>query len=393
MADAFIVEALRTPAGRRGKSLANTHPVDLLAHLFSETFERTGIDPALVDDVIIGCVDQTGEQAFNVGRNAWLSAGLPESVPAVTLDRQCGSSLQAIHFAAQGIMAGVYDLVIAGGVESMTRIPLGVTMKVGPGIPLTKNLQERYGLKDGHFFDQAIGAQMIAERWGLTREDLDRFSLESHRRAAAARAAGHFENEIVPVPVQNEAGESVLFSADEGIRPDTTFEQISALKPAFEGLPDITAGNASQISDAASLVILASAEMVEKLGLRKRVRVAGFAVVGVDPITMLTGPIPATRKVLDKAGLSIDDIDLVEINEAFAPVVLAWQKEIGASFEKVNVNGGAIALGHPLGATGTKLTATLINELERREGRYGLVTICEGGGMANATLFERVVSK
>ncbi len=390
MNDAFIVEALRTPVGRRGKSLANTHPVDLLAHLFAKTMERTGIDPALVDDLIIGCVDQTGEQAFNVGRNAWLSAGLPESVPAVTLDRQCGSSLQAIHFAAQGIMAGVYDLVIAGGVESMTRVPLGVTMKVGPGVPLTENLQKRYGLKAGDWFNQAIGAQIIAERWGITREDLDRFSLESHRRAAAARKAGYFNNEIIPVPVKNEAGETVLFSADEGIRPDTTYEQIAALKPAFDGLPDITAGNASQISDAASLVVLASEAMAEELGLRRRARVTGFAVVGVDPITMLTGPIPATQKVLDNAGLSVDDIDLFEINEAFSPVVLAWQKEIGAPMEKVNVNGGAVALGHPLGATGAKLTATLLNELERRQGRYGIVTICEGGGMANATLIERV---
>ncbi len=390
MNHAFIVEAVRTPVGRRGKSLANVHPVDLLAHLFSETIDRLGIDPALVDDVIIGCVDQTGEQAFNVGRNAWLSAGLPESVPAVTLDRQCGSSLQAIHFAAQGIMAGVYDLVIAGGVESMTRIPLGVTMKVGPGIPLTAALQKRYGLKDGHWFNQAVGAQMIAERWGFSREDLDRFSLQSHRRAAAARAAGYFDREIIPVPVQNEAGETVLFSADEGIRPDTTYEQIAGLKPAFDGLPDITAANASQISDAASLVVLASAEMAEKLGLKTRARVSGFAVVGVDPVTMLTGPIPATQKVLEKAGLSVADIDLFEVNEAFAPVVLAWQKEIGAPPEKVNVNGGAIALGHPLGATGTKLMATLLNELERRQGRYGVVAICEGGGMANATLIERM---
>ena len=390
MNDAFIVEAVRTPVGRRGKSLANVHPVDLLAHLFSETVDRLSIDPALVDDVIIGCVDQTGEQAFNVGRNAWLSAGLPESVPAVTLDRQCGSSLQAIQFAAQGIMAGQYDLVFAGGVESMTRVPMGVTMQVGPGIPLTESLKKRYGLKDGQWFNQAVGAQMIAERWGLTREDLDRFSLESHRRAAAARAAGYFDTEIIPVPVKNEAGETVLFTADEGIRPDTTFEQISALKPAFDGLPDITAGNSSQISDAASLTVLASAEMAARLGLTPRAKFRAFAAVGVDPVTMLTGPIPATQKVLARAGLSVDDIDLFEVNEAFAPVVLAWQKEIGAPMEKVNVNGGAIALGHPLGATGAKLMATLLHELERRAGRFGLIAICEGGGMANGTIIERV---
>lgn len=390
MNDAFIVEAVRTPVGRRGKSLANTHPVDLLAHLFSKTVERLGIDPALVDDVIVGCVDQTGEQAFNVGRNAWLSAGLPESVPAVTLDRQCGSSLQAIQFAAQGIMAGQYDLVFAGGVESMTRVPMGVTMQVGPGIPLTESLKKRYGLKDGQWFNQAVGAQMIAERWGLTRADLDRFSLESHRRAAAARAAGYFETEIIPVPVKNEAGETVLFSADEGIRPDTTFEQISALKPAFDGLPDITAGNSSQISDAASLTVLASAEMAARLGLTRRAKFRAFSVVGVDPVTMLTGPIPATQKVLERAGLSVDDIDLFEVNEAFAPVVLAWQQEIGAPMESVNVNGGAIALGHPLGATGAKLMATLLHELERRDGKFGLIAICEGGGMANGTIIERV---
>ncbi len=390
MNDAFIVEAVRTPVGRRGKSLATVHPVDLLAHLFSATVERLGIDPALVDDVIVGCVDQTGEQAFNVGRNAWLSAGLPESVPAVTLDRQCGSSLQAIQFAAQGIMAGQYDLVFAGGVESMTRVPMGVTMQVGPGIPLTESLQKRYGLKDGQWFNQAVGAQMIAERWGLTRADLDRFSLESHRRAAAARAAGYFETEIIPVPVKNEAGETVLFSADEGIRPDTTFEQISALKPAFDGLPDITAGNSSQISDAASLTVLASADMAARLGLTPRAKFRAFAAVGVDPVTMLTGPIPATQKALARAGLSVADIDLFEVNEAFAPVVLAWQQEIGAPMEKVNVNGGAIALGHPLGATGAKLMATLLHELERRAGQFGLIAICEGGGMANSTIIERV---
>jgi len=263
-------------------------------------------------------------------------------------------------------------------------------MKVGPGIPLTTDLQKRYGLKDGQWFNQAVGAQMIAERWGLTRADLDRFSLESHRRAAAARAAGYFQQEIIPVPVKNEAGETVLFTADEGIRPNTTYEQIASLKPAFEGLPDITAGNSSQISDAASLTVLASPQMAERLGLTPRATFKAFSVVGVDPITMLTGPIFATQKALARASLTVDEIDLFEVNEAFAPVVLAWQKEIGAPMEKVNVNGGAIALGHPLGATGSKLMATLLHELERRNGRYGLISICEGGGMANATLIERV---
>ncbi len=390
MENAFIVEALRTPVGRRGKALANTHPVDLLAHLFTETINRLGIDPALVDDVIIGCVDQTGEQATNVARNAWLSAGLPESVPATSIDRQCGSSLQAIHFAAQGVMAGAYDLVFAGGVESMTRVPMGVTMQVGPGHPLTENLKSRYGLKDGEWFDQLHGAQLIAERWGLSREDLDRFSLESHRRAAAARDAGYFDAQIVPVPIKNEAGESILFEHDEGIRDNTTLEKLSSLQPPFANSPLITAGNASQISDGASLVVIASPEMADRLGLTPRAKFKGFSVVGVDPVTMLTGPIPATQKVLDKAGLSVDDIDLFEVNEAFASVVLAWQKETGVPSEKVNVNGGAVALGHPLGASAAKITVTLLHEMERRQVKYGLVTLCEGGGMANGTILERV---
>ncbi|RME51416.1 MAG: thiolase family protein [Caldilineae bacterium] len=389
MNEAVILEAVRTPIGKKGKALANVHPVDLLGHLLKSTLERLDIDPARVDDVIIGCVDQAGEQAFNVGRNAWLSAGLPESVPATTIDRQCGSSLQAIHFAAQGVMAGVYDLVLAGGVESMTRVPMGCTIFNGPGVPITEGLKARYGLENG-WFNQAVGAQMIAERWGLSREDLDRFSLQSHQRATAARETGRFRREIIPVPVKNGDGKEFLFEADEGIRPDTTYEQIAALDPAFEGLPFITAGNASQISDGASLTVIASPRMASELGLRPRARFRAFAVVGVDPVTMLTGPIPATQKALQRAGLSVDDIDLFEVNEAFASVVLAWQKEIGAPMERVNVNGGAVALGHPLGATGARLMATLLNELEHRQGRYGLIAICEGGGMANGTVIERV---
>lgn len=389
MNEAVILEAVRTPIGKKGKALANVHPVDLLGHLLKSTLERLDIDPARVDDVIIGCVDQAGEQAFNVGRNAWLSAGLPESVPATTIDRQCGSSLQAIHFAAQGVMAGVYDLVLAGGVESMTRVPMGCTIFNGPGVPITEGLKARYGLENG-WFNQAVGAQMIAERWGLSREDLDRFSLQSHQRATAARETGRFRREIIPVPVKNGDGKEFLFEADEGIRPDTTYEQIAALDPAFEGLPFITAGNASQISDGASLTVIASPRMASELGLRPRARFRAFAVVGVDPVTMLTGPIPATQKALQRAGLSVDDMDLFEVNEAFASVVLAWQKEIGAPMERVNVNGGAVALGHPLGATGARLMATLLNELEHRQGRYGLIAICEGGGMANGTVIERV---
>ena len=390
MKQAFIIEAVRTPVGRRKKSLANTHPVDLLAHLLQETLTRSGIDPQRVDDVIIGCVDQLGEQGGNVGRNAWLAAGLPETVPAVTLDRQCGSSLQAIHFAAQGVMAGAYDLALAGGVEVMTRIPIGASIVSGPGTPVSPRLKARYpALKEG-WFNQAAGAQLIAEKWGISKEDLDRFSLESHRRAAAARSAGYFETEIIPVPIIDEAGEEILFTQDEGIRPNTTYEQIAALNPAFPGNPYVTAANASQISDGASLSIIASEETARQLGLKPRARFVSFAVVGVDPVIMLTGPIPATQKALQRANLTLDDIDLFEVNEAFAPVVLAWQKETGVPWDKINVNGGAIALGHPLGATGAKLMATLLHELERRQGRYGLVTLCEGGGMANATIIERL---
>ncbi len=389
MNEAIILESIRTPIGRKGKSLKDSHPVDLLGHLLAQLVQRTGIDPEQVDDVIIGCVDQTGEQAFNVGRNAWLSAGLPESVPATTIDRQCGSSLQAIHFAAQGVMAGAYDLVIAGGVESMTRVPMGCTITNGPGTPLTTDLQQRYDLSGG-WFSQAIGAQMVADQWRLTRQDLDRFSLESHKRAAFAREARYFSREIIPVPIKDEQGENTLFEADEGIRPDTSLEKIASLQPPFPGLDSITAGNASQISDGASTTLIASPKMAQALKLKPRARFVSFAVVGVNPVSMLTGPIPATQKALKKAGLTADDIDLFEVNEAFAPVVLAWQKEIGASMDRVNVNGGAIALGHPLGATGARLMTTLLNELERQQRRYGLIAICEGGGMANSTIIERL---
>jgi acetyl-CoA acetyltransferase family protein len=310
-------------------------------------------------------------------------------VPATTIDRQCGSSLQAIQFAAQGVMTGFYDLVIAGGIESMTRVPMGSNIFNGPGTPLTEELKKRYNLEDG-WFNQAVGAQMIADQGGFSRADLDRFSLESHLRAAAAQQAGYFKREIVPTPVKNEAGEDVLFEVDQGIRPDTSLEKMAALQPAFPGLPLITAGNASQITDGASLTLITSVKTARELGLRPRARFVAFAVVGVDPVTMLTGPIPATQKILKRAGLTINDIDLFEVNEAFAPVVLAWQKEIGVPPDRINVNGGAIALGHPLGATGSRLMTTLLHELERRQGRYGLVTLCEGGGMANAAIIERL---
>jgi acetyl-CoA acyltransferase len=385
MPEALIIDAVRTPIGKRGKALRDMHPVDLLGQHIAALLARTGVDPAAIDDVIAGCVGQSGEQSANIARNAWLAAGLPESVPATTIDRQCGSSLQAIHFAAQGVMAGVYDLVIAAGVESMTRVPIGASIQVGPGTPLSPGLTTRYGLESG-WFDQARGAEWMAREWRFTREDLDRYSLRSHRLAAEARAVGRFTAEIIPVSLTD----GTHFEADEGIRPDTSADQLAALKPAFPDLELITAGNASQISDGAAAMLIASPSAAQALGLRPRARFVSFAVVGVDPVTMLTGPIPATRRVLERAGLHVNDIDLFEVNEAFAPVVLAWQKEIGAPWERVNINGGAIALGHPLGATGARIMATLLHELERRGGRYGLIAICEGGGMANATIIERV---
>ncbi|MBX6353957.1 MAG: thiolase family protein [Thermoflavifilum sp.] len=392
MYEAVIVDAVRTPIGKRGGSLSGVHPVDLLGGLLKRLLDKNELDPARVDDVIAGCVDQVGEQAANIARNAWLAAGLPESVPALTLDRQCGSSLQALHFAAQGVMAGAYEVAIACGVESMTRVPMLSTVGVY-GTPMTESLQARYRMDrwNRKFFDQALGAEMIAKQWGFTREDLDRAGLRSHQRAAAARAEGVFASEIIPVEIQDPAtGETRLFTEDEGIRPDTSLEKMLTLPPAFPDLELITAGNASQISDGASAALVMRRETAERLGLRPRARFVAFAVVGVDPVTMLTGPIPATQKVLKNAGLTVDDIDLFEVNEAFASVVLAWQKEIGAPWDKVNVHGGAMALGHPLGATGTRLTATMLNALERRGGRYGLMAICEGGGMANATIIERI---
>lgn len=388
MTEAVIVDAVRTPIGRRKGMFAGIHPVDLLAQLMTQALHRNQIDPKLVDDVIIGCVDQVGEQGANIARNAWLSAGLPESVPGTSIDRQCGSSLQALHFAAQGVMAGAYDIALAGGVESMTRVPLMSTLN-GSGTPLTQGLKLRYNLED-NWFNQAVGAEMIAKQWGLSRRELDEYSYQSHQRAASARDSLYYDNEIVPVKLRNVEGNEYILAQDEGIRSDTSVEKMGELKPAFEGLNLVTAGNASQISDGASTSLVMSREKADHLGLKPRARFVSFAVVGVDPVTMLTGPIPATQKVLQRAGLAIDDIDLFEVNEAFAPVVLAWQKETGVPLEKVNVNGGAIALGHPLGATGTRITATLLNALEQRNLRYGLMAVCEGGGMANATIIERL---
>jgi acetyl-CoA acyltransferase len=386
MREAVIVDAVRTPIGRRGGKLKDWHPVDLMAHVLSALVKRNGIDAGLVEDVIVGCVIQVGEQSLNVGRNAALAAGFPESVPGTTVDRQCGSSQQAIHFAAQGVLSGAYDIVIAGGVEAMTRIPMGASTQ-GPGAPFGPLMLERYHHGLVH---QGISADLIAHKWEMGREDLDKYSLQSHRRAAKATVEGYFKSQIVPVPVKNEDGTTSMFETDEGIRPDTSLEKLASLKPAFKPDGLITAGNSSQISDGAAAVLIMERATAERLGLKPRARFVAFSVAGDDPIFMLTAPIPATRKVLTKARLAIGQIDLVEINEAFASVVLAWQHEIGAELSKVNVNGGAIAVGHPLGASGARLTTVLLNELERIGGRYGLQTICEGGGMANAMIIERL---
>ncbi|MBN4047540.1 thiolase family protein [Acidimicrobiaceae bacterium AH-315-P05] len=387
MRDAVIVDAVRTPGGRRNGMLQDWHPAELAAHVLKALEERTGIDPAIIDDVIMGCVMQVGEQSLNIGRNAVLTAGWPETVPATTVDRQCGSSQQALHFAAQGVMAGAYDVVVAAGVEVMTRTPMGASIVKGMGFPFPQQMMDRYD--DTGLPAQGIGADMIADEYGITREDLDAFASESQGRALQATEEGRFENEIVPVPVTID-GETVMMTRDEGIREGSTPEKLATLKPAFQDDGRITAGNSSQISDGASAVLVMSAEKAAELGLKPRARFHSFAVVGTDPVTMLKGPIPATEKILERSGLSMDDIDLFEVNEAFASVVLAWQKVHNADLDKTNVNGGAIALGHPLGSSGTKLMTTLLNELERTGGRYGLQTMCEGGGLANATIIERI---
>ncbi len=392
MPTAVIVDAVRTPGGKRNGKLKDWHPVDLAAHVLKALQERNNLDPAIVDDVIMGCVMQVGEQSLNIGRNAVLAAGWPESVPATTVDRQCGSSQQAMHFAAQGVISGAYDVVVAAGVEVMTRTPMGASVVQGMGFPFPKSQLDRYA--ETGLPPQGIGADMIADEYGLTREDLDAFGAESQRRAAVAQEEGRFEREIVPVPVEID-GTTELHTNDEGIRPGTTAESLANLKPAFKEDGKITAGNSSQICDGASAVLIMSEEKALELGLTPRARFHSFAVAGTDPVTMLKGPIPATKKILEKSGLSIDDIDLFEVNEAFASVPLAWAQEVGnGEPEKVlartNVNGGAIALGHPLGGSGTKLMATLLNELERTGGRYGLQTMCEGGGLANATIIERI---
>ncbi len=386
--EAVIVDAVRTPLGRRGGKLKDWHPVELAAHVLRALVERNGIDPALIDDVIMGCLDQVGEQSLNIGRIAALAAGWPESVPGTTVDRQCGSSQQSAHFAAQGVMAGAYDIVIAAGVESMTRVPFWSNLPdkseaYGP------QFRARYGLGPDDFINQGISGEIVADKWEIGREELDALSLESHMRAARATSEGRFDREIVPLRVVTDDGEE-LMSTDEGIRPSSSMESLAKLKTVFRDDGKLTAGNSSQITDGAAALLIMSERKAEELGLTPLARFHTFAVAGVDPIEMLSGPIPATRKAFARSGLDVDDIDLYEVNEAFASVPLAWQKEIGADMAQVNVNGGAIALGHPVGASGARLMATLVHELHRTEGRYGLQTMCEGGGMANATILERI---
>ncbi|MHB1486565.1 MAG: thiolase family protein [Acidimicrobiales bacterium] len=391
MTTAVIVDAVRTAGGKRNGKLRGWHPADLAAETLKALVQRNDLDPGLIEDVIMGCVMQVGEQALNVGRNAVLGAGLPETVCSTTIDRQCGSSQQAAHFAAQGVISGAYDVVIAAGVECMTRTPMGSSVVKDMGFPFGPKVMERYAPVGG-LVGQGISAEMIADKWALSRADLDAFGAESQARAARATAEGRFQNEIIPIKVKDDEGNETddVLSADEGIRPDTTPETLANLKPAFKPDGKVTAGNSSQITDGASAMLIMSEEKANQLGLRPRARFHTFALAGVDPVTMLTGPIPATTKALERSGLSLDQIDLVEINEAFASVVLAWEKEHHPDMSKVNVNGGAIALGHPLGCSGAKLMATLLNELERTGGRYGLQTMCEGGGMANATIIERL---
>ena len=388
MFNAVIVDAIRTPLGRRNGKLKDWHPVDLMAETMNALVERTGIDPGIIDDVVMGCVMQTGEQSTNIGRNAVLAAGWPESVPGTTIDRQCGSSQQAAHFAAQGVMAGAYDVVVAAGVEVMTRVPMGASMADGKdGWPFGPMVCARYQPQGG-LVPQGVSAEMIADKWGISREDMDRFGVQSQSRAARATAEGRFEREILPI----KDSEGNMMTKDEGLR-ETTMESLAKLKTAFRPEDEggrVTAGNSSQITDGAAALLIMSEEKCRALGLTPRARFVNFSLAGDDPRYMLTAPIPATRKVLERAKMTMADIDIVEINEAFASVVLAWEKEFHPNMDIVNPNGGAIALGHPLGCSGARLMTTLLNELERTGGRYGLQTMCEGGGMANATIIERL---
>lgn len=382
MVEAVIVEGVRTPVGKRNGMLKNYRPEDLAAAPLKELVKRTGIDPAIIDDVIMGCVTQSGEQGQVIGRQAALIAGYPIEVPGISIDRQCGSSQQAVHFAAQAILAGDMDVVVAAGVESMTRVPMFSNRE---GVDYTESLTSKYKM-----VHQGVSAEMIAEKWGFSREELDAFALESHRRALEAQDQGYFEREIMPLEVTLDDGSTVTMTQDEGPRRDTSLEALSGLKPVFKENGVITAGNSSQMSDGAAALLIMSDKKAKELGLKPRFRIVARTVVGSDPTLMLTGPIPATEKVLKRAGLTIDDIDVFEVNEAFASVPLAWLKETGADPKKLNPLGGAIALGHPLGATGARLMVTMMHELERTSGRYGLQTMCEGMGMANATIIERL---
>jgi len=397
---AVLVDAVRTAGGRRNGVLSGWHPADLAAEVLKALVERNDLDPARIDDVIMGCVTQVGHQGLNIGRSAVLAAGFPESVPATTVDRQCGSSQQAVHFAAQGVLAGAYDIVVAAGVEVMSSTPMGASVTPG-SFPFGPGVVARYAQVHSYggtgLQSQGIAAELVADRWKLTRDDLDAYGARSQQRAEQAADAGRFDHEIVPVRsrrLDHDSGRVVrdgtLVRRDEGIRPGTTLEALARLKPAFKADGKVTAGNSSQITDGASGALIMSEALAAELRLTPRARFTGFALAGVDPVSMLTGPIPATTRVLDRCGLSMSDIDLFEINEAFAPVVLAWARELRPDMDRVNRNGGAIALGHPLGASGTRLLATLVNELERTGGRYGLQAMCEGGGLANATLVERL---
>ena len=384
---AYIVSAVRTPGGKKNGSLSDWHPADMGAAVLDELVKQTGVDPKDIDDVIFGCVDQVGAQAGNLARNAVLASSLPESVPGTTIDRQCGSSQQALHFAAQAVMSGTQDIVIAGGVEVMSIVPIGASitdgMKAEHGFPFNaKGIEKRY---PGIFFSQFTGAELVADKWNLSRSDLDSFALESHIKAANASKADLFKSEILPL----EGNKGSMVISDEGIRYDASIEGLSGLNPVIEG-GVITAGNASQITDGASAIMICNDEGLKKIKTNPRALIKTITVVGDDPVFMLTGPIPASKLALKKSNLNIDEIDLYEVNEAFAPVPMAWSIELNADKNKLNVNGGAIALGHPLGATGTKLMTTMLHELERRKGKYALQAICEGGGTANATIIERI---
>jgi acetyl-CoA acetyltransferase family protein len=384
MPTAVIVDAIRTPLGKRNGKLKDWHPVDLAGETLKALVDRTGVDPGLVDDVVMGCVMQVGEQGVNIAR----AAGWPETVPGTTIDRQCGSSQQAAHFAAQGVIAGAYDVVVAAGVEVMTRVPMGASMADGKfGYPFGPKVGARYA-DQGGLVPQGISAELIADKWNISREDMDAFGAQSQQRAARATQEGRFEREILPVL----GADGAMMKVDEGLR-ETTMESLAKLKPSFRPEEEggrVTAGNSSQITDGSAALLIMSEEKAAQLGLTPRARFVDFALAGADPRLMLTAPIPATAKVFDRSGMTMEQMDLVEINEAFASVVLAWEKEYHPDMERVNPNGGAIALGHPLGCSGARLMTTLLNELERTGGRYGLQTMCEGGGMANATIIERL---